>query len=286
MKDAIGKAAILIEALPYIRRWSGKRVVVKVGGEVLDDPSTLDSFVTDVVLMRYVGIEVAIVHGGGRQITQAMAALGKVPEFVNGHRVTDKETMNVVKEVLVRTVNRQIVDVIDSHGARGASLSGEQDELLSASRAIGPNGEDMGFVGAIERVNPKPVIEALIRETIPVIAPIASGHDGPYNVNADLAAGAIAAALEAEKYVLLTNVPGLYSDLGDHGSLVSNATTGELLKMLEGDSLSAGMIPKIESVVAALTRGVPRAHILDGRLKHALLLEIFTDEGVGTMVER
>lgn len=284
MTPAIDKARVLTEALPYIRKWFGKRVVIKVGGEVLDDPKVLDAFAADVVLMRFVGMEPIIVHGGGKQISETMAKFGKQAEFIGGHRVTDAETVDIVKMVLLGKINKAVVSAMNAHGGKAAGVSGEDGGLLSTRRIAGPNGEDLGFVGEVEHVDPSLIGSLLSDEFIPVIAPVGAGPDGSYNINADLAAGAVAGALGAQKIVFLTNVPGLYRDLGDAESLISQIDGAQLESMLGEGRLSEGMIPKISAVVDALKAGVPQAHILDGRVDHALLLEIFTDEGVGTMV--
>lgn len=284
LSEAGEKARILTEALPYIRRWAGATVVVKVGGEALEEDDALDSLVTDIVLMRFVGMSPILVHGGGPQISDVMRRLGKAPAFVSGLRVTDAETMEIVKMVLLGVVNKRVVAAMSRHGGQAVGISGEDGGLLTARRVRGPGGEELGFVGEVERVDPA-ILEGLVAgEFIPVIAPIAAGPDGSYNVNADRAAGALAGALGAQKIVFLTNVPGLYRDLGDEGSLISETTADQLEKLLDSGSLSQGMIPKIESVLDAMRAGVPQAHILDGRVPHALLLEVFTDEGVGTMV--
>ncbi len=284
MRDAQSKAAVLIEALPYIRRWSGKTVVVKVGGEVLDDDRSLDSFATDITLLRFVGMNPIVVHGGGKQISEAMRSFGKEPSFVGGHRVTDAETVGIVRMVLMGQVNKTLVAAMNGHGGRAAGISGEDGALLTARKVLGPGAQDLGFVGEVESVNSS-ILETLVAsEFIPVVAPFGSGPGGAYNINADLAAGAIAGALGAEKVVFLTNVEGLYHDLGDEDSLISETSVDQLKKLLTSESLSAGMIPKIQSAVAAIEAGVKQAHILDGRVQHALLVEIFTDEGAGTMV--
>jgi acetylglutamate kinase len=281
---AATKASVLTEALPYIRKWAGKTVVVKIGGETLLDEGMLDSFATDIVLMRFVGMNPIVVHGGGPQISEAMKRAGKEPVFVRGHRVTDAETMGIVKMVLLGEINARIVAAMNAHGGSAVGVSGEDGGLLMARRGAGPDGEDLGFVGEVAHVSPA-LLEALMAdEFIPVVAPVAAGPGGSYNVNADLAAGALAGAFGAQKIVFLTNVPGLYRDLGDEESLISQTTAGALEKLLADGSLSEGMIPKITSAVRAMGAGVPQAHILDGRVPHALLLEIFTDEGIGTMV--
>lgn len=284
MRDAQAKAAVLIEALPYIRRWSGKTVVVKVGGEVLDDDQGLDSFATDITLLRFVGMNPIVVHGGGIQISEAMRSFGKEPSFIGGYRVTDADTVDIVRTVLVGHVNKTLVAAINSHGGRAEGLSGEDEGLLTARKVLGPFSEDLGFVGEVESVNSSILKSLVASESIPVVAPFGSGPGGAYNINADLAAGAIAGSMEAEKVVFLTSVEGLYHDLGDSGSLISEISVEQLRKLLDSDFLTAGMIPKIQSAVTAIEAGVRQAHILDGRVQHALLLEIFTDEGAGTMV--
>lgn len=280
---AAAKAGVLTEALPYIQRWAGRTVLVKIGGEALTDPGSLDSFVTDVVLLKFVGINPVVVHGGGTQISDAMREAGLEPSFVAGKRVSDAATMKVVKRILLEE-NRRLTAAMVARGAQAAGISGEDAAVLLARRVLGPNGEDLGFVGDVERVNPALVFRLIEKDHIPAIAPLGAGPDGAYNINADLAAGAMAASLGAQKIVFLTNVPGLYLDFGDAGSLISETTTGELEQMLDGGHLSEGMIPKVEAIVAAMRAGVPQAHILDGRVPHALLLEIFTDEGSGTMI--
>jgi acetylglutamate kinase len=278
------KARILTEALPYIRRWSGKTMVVKVGGETVDEQTHLESFVRDVVLLRFVGVNPVIVHGGGPQISAQMRRVGKEPAFAGGYRITDAETMEIVKSVLMGEINRRIVAAVNAGGGRSTGLSGESGNLLVARQRSGPNGEDLGFVGDVDTVNPD-IVQGLVESGfVPVVAPIAAGPGGSYNINADLAAGALAAALNAQKIVLLTNVPGLYRDLGDEGSLISEIRVEDCERLLSSGALSAGMNPKIASVVQAIRGGVPQAHILDGRILHALLLEVFTDEGIGTMV--
>ncbi|MEX2587058.1 MAG: acetylglutamate kinase [Actinomycetota bacterium] len=277
------KSKILVEALPYIQRWWGKTVVVKVGGEIADTESSLTSFATDLTLLNFVGMRPVVVHGGGNQISKAMVQRGLEPTFVAGYRVTDEPTIAVVKEVMTQ-VNRQIVGAIGAQGGTAVALAGDDDLLLTA-RLSGPDGEDLGLVGEVKDVSMGELSKALAGEAIPVIAPLGSGPGGgSYNINADLAAAAVAAAAKAEKLVLLTNTEGLYRDLGDETSLISQTSVPQLRAMLDGGHLSRGMIPKISAVVRALEAGVPRAHILDGRMLHCLLLEIFTDEGIGTMV--
>jgi len=281
--EAQAKARVLTEALPYIRQWSGKRVVVKAGGETVDRPGMLDSLARDVALMRFVGLHPILVHGGGRQISDAMKATGRQPVFVGGRRVTDAETIAVVRSVLM-DINARLVHALQRHGAHAFGLSGEEGGLLATRRAAGPLGEDLGFVGEVANVDTSVLDFSLSRDLIPVVAPVGAGPDGPYNINADLAASALAAAVGAQKLVLLTNIEGLYLDLGDRDSLISETTVGQLEKLLDEGVLTEGMIPKIAAVIEAMRAGVPQAHILDGRVAHALLLEVFTEAGVGTMV--
>ncbi|MBW3589044.1 MAG: acetylglutamate kinase [Actinobacteria bacterium] len=284
IEEALAKATVLVESLPYIRTWAGKTVVIKMGGETLEDDDLLGALATDVALMKFVGINPVVVHGGGPQISDAMGKLGKKAVFVGGQRVTDHETMEIVKMVLLGQINKRIVTTLNAQGVLAAGISGEDGNLITARKALGSVGEDLGFVGEVEKIEPAIVNGLISSDFVPVVAPVATGPDGSYNINADVAAGAIAGALAAQKIVFLTNVPGLYRDLGDEGSLISETTADQLAKLLADGVLSEGMIPKIASAVSAIKDGVPQAHILDGRVKHALLLEVFTDEGIGTMV--
>ena len=281
LADAGAKAAILADALPYIREFAGKVVVVKYGGHAMDDPALAELFATDVVLMRLVGMQPVVVHGGGPQISDLMRRLGKEPEFVDGQRVTDAETVDIVRMVLVGKVNREIVASVNRHGSYAVGLSGEDAGLLKVT-ARDPA---LGFVGDVEAVDPTIVARLLREELIPVIATVGVDEAGQaYNVNADTVAAAIAAALGAEKLVYLTDVTGLYERWPDEASLISRVDVAGLERLLGSGAVQAGMIPKVESCIAALRGGVARAHVLDGRLPHALLLEFFTREGVGTMV--
>jgi acetylglutamate kinase len=281
--EAQAKSAVLVEALPYIQQWTGKTVVIKVGGEIADNPDTLKGFATDLTLLRFVGIRPILVHGGGNQISQAMRALGLEPHFIGGYRVTDKQTVNVVREAMME-VNEAISEAIDSNGGNAVRLAGDADRILLTRKLWGAGGEDLGLVGEVEDVDPNELYRVLLKEYIPVIAPLGLGDEGTTNINADLAAAAVAVKMEAQKLVFLTNTEGLYRDFGDETSLISEITVGQLREMLDGGHLSKGMIPKISGVVNAMEAGVPQAHILDGRQPHCLLVEIFTDEGSGTMV--
>ncbi len=281
LSTAHEKAHILAEALPYMREFSGKTVVVKYGGNAMDTPELADLFARDVVLMHLVGMHPVIVHGGGPQISDLMRRLGKEPEFVDGLRVTDAETVDIARMALVGKVNREVVSSLNRHGSFAVGLSGEDAGLLTVTQ----RDERLGFVGDVSHVDPS-IVERLMREDlIPVIATIGMGVDGnAYNVNADTVAGAIAEALGAEKLVYLTDVAGVMSDYPNEDSLLSQLDVSDLKALVEAGSVGEGMIPKLESCAHALENGVTRAHILDGRIPHALLLEFFTREGIGTMV--
>jgi acetylglutamate kinase len=282
VRDAGEKAKVLAEALPYIREFANQTVVIKYGGHAMDDPALADLFATDVVLMRLVGMNPVVVHGGGPQISELMRKLGKEPEFVDGRRVTDEETVDIVRMALVGKVNREIVASINRHGSYAVGLSGEDAGLIRVDQ----RDPRLGFVGDIRTIDPAIVLRLIREELIPVIATVGVDDEGQaYNINADTVAGAIAAALDAEKLVYLTDVAGVYGDWPDESTLISRVDLAGLEQLIEHGKVSEGMIPKLESCVAALRSGVRRAHVLDGRLPHALLLEFFTREGVGTMVQ-
>jgi acetylglutamate kinase len=276
------KAAVLVEALPYIRRFAGRTVVVKYGGNAISGPDDLALFAEDIVLMRTVGMRPVVVHGGGPQITDLMGRLGKVSEFRGGLRVTDAETVDIARMVLRGQVNPQVVGAINMHGPLAVGMSGEDAGMLEAT-ARDP---ELGFVGDVTRVNPALLRRLLNEELIPVVATVAADASGQaYNINADTVASAIAVALHAEKIVYLTDVEGLLADVDDADSLISTTTAAELQAMVDSGSLSGGMIPKVEACIEAVVAGVGSAHILDGRVPHVLLLELFTDSGIGTMVQ-
>ncbi len=283
LRDAHAKAALLAEALPYIKEFSGRTVVIKLGGSAMEDPSLTELFAEDVVLMRLVGMNPVVVHGGGPQISDLMRRLGKEPEFIDGLRVTDAETIDIARMALVGKVNRDIVTTLNRHGSYAMGLSGEDASLLRVSQ----RDPRLGFVGDVRHVDPAVLERVLREELIPVVATIGADDEGrPYNVNADTAAGAIAAALGAEKLVYLTDVTGIYSDFGDESSLVAQTDVSGLERLLADGKVGEGMIPKVRSCIAALEHGVHRAHVLDGRVPHALLLEFFTREGVGTVIDQ
>lgn len=279
-----------MEALPYIKRFYGKTFVVKYGGAAMVDEELKASFVQDVILLKYVGIHVVVVHGGGPQINQTLDKMGIESRYVRGMRVTDSETIDIIEMVLVGKVNKEIVGLINHHGGSAVGLSGKDGTLILARKMnvkVPGDGEsteiiDIGMVGEIVRVNPR-VIKSLDQNLfIPVIAPVGVGEMGEtYNINADLVAGRVAAALGAEKLILLTDVEGVRSTQGD---LLSTLTVSRSRELIEQNVISSGMIPKVECCVDALNGGVGKTHIIDGRMKHAVLLEIFTKEGIGTEV--
>jgi acetylglutamate kinase len=284
VKQAAQKADVLIEALPYIRRFAGKVVVVKYGGNALAGSSESDAlalFAQDIVMMRLVGMRPVVVHGGGPQISDLMSRLGKVAEFRDGLRVTDSETVDIARMVLIGQVNPQIVSAINVHGPYAVGVSGEDAGLIKAT-ARNP---ELGFVGDVTSINPTILQGLLEDEFIPVVATIGTDDTGQaYNINADTVAGAIAEALHAEKLVYLTDIEGLRRVVDDPSSLIRQTTVDELDALMTDGTIAGGMIPKVRSCVEAVRGGVHRAHILDGRIPHVLLLEIFTDEGIGTMI--
>jgi acetylglutamate kinase len=282
---AADRAATLVEALPYIRRFADQVVVVKYGGNALagaSDDDALALFAQDIVLMRQVGMRPVVVHGGGPQISDLMTRLGKQSEFRDGLRVTDGETVDIVRMVLIGQVNPQLVAAINVHGPLAVGVSGEDAGLI---RAVARDA-DLGFVGDVQSINPTILNALLDDEFIPVVATIGTDGEGQaFNINADTVAGAIAEALGAEKLVYLTDIEGLRRVVDDPASLIRQTTPDELDALMADGTIGGGMIPKVESCVSAVRSGVRRAHILDGRIAHVLLLEIFTDEGIGTMVQ-
>jgi acetylglutamate kinase len=275
------RAAVLVEALPYIQRFRGRVVVVKYGGNAMVEPALATTFAEDIVLMHSVGLRPVVVHGGGPQISDLMERLGKVPEFRDGQRVTDAETVDIARMVLVGKVNRDIVGAINRHGPLAVGVSGEDAGLIRA----GARHPDLGFVGDVEAVNPSILERLLAEDLIPVVSTIGSDASGQaYNINADAVAGALAEALQAEKVIYLTDIEGLLGDLGDPASLISRIDAKSLQALLDDGALSGGMIPKIAACLHAVAGGVGSAHLLDGRLPHVVLLELFSDAGVGTMI--
>ncbi len=279
--DHLRNAELLVEILPYIQRWRGKVVVIKYGGNAMTDPTLAERFAEDIVLLRQVGLLPVVVHGGGPQIGELMDRLGKVPEFRDGLRVTDAETLDIARMVLVGKVNRDIVGAINVHGPIAVGVSGEDGGLIVAE-ARHP---DLGFVGDVSHVNPTLLSKLLSEGLIPVMSTIGIDSSGQaYNINADTVAGRVAEALSAEKIIYLTDVAGLYEDIESPDSLIDRTTAHALEAKIHAGELTGGMIPKIEACVHAVRHGVNSAHLLDGRVPHVVLLEVFTDAGVGTMI--
>src|SRR5579884_104946 len=280
MNNLHDKAQILVEALPYIRAFFGKTIVIKYGGAAMTESALKTQFAQDVVLMKYVGMNPVIVHGGGPQISGMMKRLGKEPKFVKGVRVTDAETMEIVEMVLGGTINKEIVSLINRHGGKGVGLTGKDGALIQAKPMKGE--EEMGQVGEVKAIDPQILQTLEGGRFIPVISPVGADEEGrSYNINADSAAGKVASALSAEKLLILTDVPGI---LDDKGKLLPTLSRKEVQKLIKKGIISKGMLPKVEAALSAVEGGVRKAHIIDGRVPHALLLEIFTDQGVGTEI--
>jgi len=291
VKKSMERAEILMESLPYIRRFNHKTIVVKYGGHAMVDEELKDSFAKDLVLMKYIGIHPVVVHGGGPQIGSYLKKLGKDSQFIQGMRVTDRETMDIVEMVLVGKVNKEIVGLINRHGGKAVGLSGKDGNLIRAekyylneekAKNTPPEIIDIGLVGKVREINSGLILSIENDGFIPVIAPTGVGDGGEtYNINADIVAGEIAAALKAEKLVLLTDVEGV---LDKKGKLINTMKDKEVLDMIQTGTIKGGMFPKVKCCLKALKGGVAKAHIIDGRLKHAILLEIFTDRGIGTEI--
>lgn len=292
LSEYVKKAEVLIEALPYIKAFHQKTIVIKYGGNAMIEEDLKKAVMTDVVLMKYVGMNPVLVHGGGPEITTFMERVGKKPEFVDGLRVSDKETVELAEMVLAGKLNKEIVSLINRSGGRAVGICGKDAGLIIAKKRLhksetlnGALVRDLGFVGEIERVNTE-IIETLIQGGyIPVVAPTGVGEAGEsYNINADTAAGELAAALGADKLVLLTDVGGIFRDPASRAELISTLRTSEVRAMIRDGKIEGGMIPKVQACIRALEGNVTKAHIVDGRIPHSLLLEIFTDRGVGTEV--
>jgi len=292
MKALIEKANNLMEALPYIRRFSGKTFVIKYGGHAMSDDRLKKSFAMDVIMLKSLGINTVIVHGGGPQINETLKRYGIVSEFVRGMRVTDEETMSVVEMVLVGQVNTEVVGYLNQHGGRAVGLSGKDGTLLLAKKLLQdvPREDgtieqvDIGYVGDVVKVNTDLIRALESAKYIPVIAPVGVGLDGEsYNINADLVAGRVAAALNAEKLILLTDIEGVKDK---SGKLLTSIAVAEMHRLISEEAITGGMIPKVVCCADALNEGVKKAHIIDGRVEHAVLLEIFTDVGIGTEIQK
>ncbi|MGI6171298.1 MAG: acetylglutamate kinase [Butyricicoccus sp.] len=278
-------AGVLIEALPYIQKYNGKTVVVKYGGNAMVNEELKDAVIHDIVLLSLVGVRVVVVHGGGPEINAMLKKIGKKSEFVNGLRYTDRETMDIVQMVLCGKVNKDLVTLLNHAGGRGVGLCGIDGGLFQAVRKVDEDGTDYGYVGDIKKVNPEPVIDMLDAGYIPVISTVAQGidEDTGYNINADLAASKLAVALQAEKLILLTDVRGLLLDRHDESTLLPEVKVSGVPKLIKDGVIAGGMIPKVDCCVEAVREGVRRANIQDGRVAHSILIELFSDNGVGTM---
>ena len=291
-EEALNFAKVLTEALPYIQRFSGKTIVIKYGGNAMVDDKLKKGFARDITLMKLVGINPVVVHGGGPQIGDLLKRIGKESEFINGMRVTDSETMDIVEMVLGGQVNKEIVNLIHRHGGNAVGLTGKDGDLIRAKKMImtrdsaeirTPEIIDLGHVGEVESIDPAVVNMLTDGDFIPVIAPIGVGEDGfSYNINADLVAGKMAEVMKAEKLILLTNTSGL---LDNDGNLLTGLSSNEVQDLIADGTIHGGMLPKIRCALDAVTSGVKTSHIIDGRVEHAVLLELFTDEGVGTLIK-
>ena len=281
--EPMQKAAVLIEALPYIQRFNRKIVVVKYGGSAMVDEELKKKVIQDVVLLKLVGFKPIIVHGGGKEISRWVGKVGMEPQFKNGLRVTDEPTMEIA-EMVLNKVNKSLVQLVNELGVRAVGISGKDGMLLKCRKKL-PGGEDIGYVGDVEQVNPQIIYDLLEKDFLPIICPIGFDEDFlSYNVNADDAACAIATAVTAEKLAFLTDVEGVYKNFNDKSSLISEMTVEEAQSFVDSGMLGGGMLPKLQNCINAITTGVSRVHILDGRIPHCLLLEIFTDRGIGTAI--
>lgn len=291
MNDIITKAEVLIEALPYIRNFYGKTFVIKYGGAAQVKEELKESFAKDIVMLNFIGIRTAIVHGGGPKISAMMEKMGKKPKFVQGQRVTDEETMDIVEMVLGGLVNKEIVSLINSHGGKAVGLSGKDGGLIKAKKKLIKNSDstgveeiiDLGLVGEVTNIDPQILISLKNEGFIPVISPVGVGPKGEtLNINADYVAAAVAAALKAEKLILLTDVPGI---LDKNEKIISTLKKTQIKKLVENGTITGGMLPKVQACLKALEGGVAKTHIIDGRIPHCLLIEIFTKEGIGTEIQ-
>jgi len=289
MKDIQKRAEILIEAIPYLRKFYNKIIVIKYGGHAMVDDTLKRAFADDILFLKQAGIKPVVVHGGGPEINNLMKMVGKEPKFLSGLRQTDSETIELVEMVLSGKVNKEIVANINSLGGKAIGLSGKDAHSIKAKKYVDPPGNgkdnDYGYVGDVESIDPY-ILHVLVNEGyVPVISPIGLGVDGcGYNINADIVAGSIAASIGAEKYICLTDVKGILRDVEDEGSIISKLSLKDAKELMASGELKGGMIPKLESCITAIEAGVPKAHIIDGRIKHAMLVELLTNEGIGTML--
>lgn len=277
---------VLVQAMPYFKQWVGKTVVVKYGGNAMLNEDLKQAVMKDIVLLNTIGVKVVLVHGGGPEINKMLERVGKESKFINGLRYTDKETMEIVQMVLTGKLNKAIVGILLQEGGRAVGISGVDSGLLRAKK-INRDGKDLGFVGEVTKVHPEIINDLLEKDFIPVISTVAIGETGDqslYNINADTAAAKIAVALKAEKFVQLTNVAGVLKDVNDPKSLITRIPMPTVPQLIENGTIAGGMIPKVECCMIALKGGVPRTHIIDGRVPHSLLIEMFSDRGIGTMI--
>ena len=283
MEQFLEKAGVLVEALPYIQKYNRKIIVVKYGGSAMTNVELQKKVIEDVVLLKLVGFKPIIVHGGGKEISRWVDKVGKTPEFVNGLRVTDAETMEIA-EMVLNKVNKSLVAMVQELGVKAVGISGKDGGLLKVNKKFA-DGKDIGFVGDIKEVNAKVIYDLLSNDFLPIVAPIGLDDEfNTYNINADDAACEIAKAVGAEKLAFLTDIEGLYRDINDKSSFISKITVSDAKKLIESGTLGGGMLPKLTNCTNAMEAGVNRVHILDGRIPHCLLLEIFTREGIGTMI--
>jgi acetylglutamate kinase len=289
---SVKREQVLIEALPYIREFYDSIMVFKIGGSIMSDRTVLEDFIQDIVLLRYIGIHPIIVHGGGPEISEAMVKFGKKAEFVGGLRVTDRETLGIARMVLLGNINAELVNLIGKHGGKGIGLSGQDGMFLIARKKApikvqGKEPVDLGFVGEVDKVDPEILMIMAGKGYIPVISPIAADSEGNnLNVNADTAAGAVAIAMRAKKFFSITDVEGVRMNPDDPASVISEFQASDFDRLVEEGIIKGGMIPKVEACVRVVQGGVDKAHIIDGRKHHAILLELLTTEGVGTMISR
>jgi len=281
MRDKVG---VLIEALPYIIKFKGSVIVIKYGGSAMVKEDLKVSFAKDVVLLKHLGMHPVIVHGGGKRISELMEKLGKKPEFVEGHRITDSETVEIVEMVLSGVVNKEIVANIIKNGGKAVGISGKDNFTIKAKKKLYKD-IDIGFVGQVEKINNELIVSLIEDGYIPVISPLGVDDDGnSYNINADDVVAEIAVSLKAEKLIYLTDVDGIYRDINDKNSLISSITITELQSLIDSGVATGGMVPKLTSIIKAIERGVSKVHIINGTVPHSLLIELFTDEGIGTQV--
>ena len=289
---SVKREQVLIEALPYIREFYDSIMVFKIGGSIMSDRTVLEDFIQDIVLLRYIGIHPIIVHGGGPEISEAMVKFGKKAEFVGGLRVTDRETLGIARMVLLGNINAELVNLIGKHGGKGIGLSGQDGMFLMARKKApikvqGKEPVDLGFVGEVDKVDPEILMIMAGKGYIPVISPIAADNEGNnLNVNADTVAGAVAIAMRAKKFFSITDVEGVRMNPDDPASVISEFQASDFDRLVEEGIIKGGMIPKVEACVRVVQGGVDKAHIIDGRKHHAILLELLTTEGVGTMISR